>query len=65
MYAPRSYANAHPQPCYHRACDNLSNIDQDMLAQSARLIADVLQRLATNPSLAEWVATNAPPKRWY
>jgi len=49
-------AGASYDPCYHQACDNVDNINQDVLIDMARGAANVLETLATQDDLAKFLS---------
>jgi len=48
-------ANAPLDPCYHLICDTIANIAQDVLQDMSKGAAYVLQKLATNSNLREFL----------
>jgi len=52
------FANAAFDPCYHQYCDNINNVDNTSLSTMSRAAATVLQQLADQNSLHDWL--NSP-----
>jgi len=42
-------------PCYHKACDTVQNINQDILLQISKNAATVLQEFAMYPGLSKYL----------
>ncbi|KAH3745371.1 M28 family peptidase [Pelomyxa schiedti] len=53
-------AGAPADPCYHTSCDTEDNISEDALSISLHSNAHVLQKLAENEGLREFLASGTP-----
>ena len=51
-------ANAQYDPCYHRSCDTLANVDTGVLGEMAAVAAYVLQGLAMQEDLLAFLEGN-------
>jgi len=51
-------ANTAYDPCYHQSCDTVANINQGGYIDFARAAADVLQQLAMQQNLRQFLLSN-------
>ena len=56
-------ANASYDPCYHRRCDTVEDIDQKSLIENAKVIGGVVDNLISQANLRKYVETVSPSER--